>query len=55
MEYFKEMTLGSTSLKPSIWLQYVNDTFILWPHQENVQTLLDHVNSIQPSIQGRIR
>ena len=51
MEYFEEMALGSTSLKPSMWLRYVDDTFILWPHQEDVQTLLDHVNSIQPSIQ----
>ena len=51
MEYFKEMTLGSTSLKPSMWLRYIDDTFILWPHQEDVQILLDHVNSIQPSIQ----
>ena len=51
MEYFEEMALGYTSLKPSMWLRYVDDTFILWPHQEDVQTLLDHVNSIQPSIQ----
>ena len=51
MEYFKEMALGSTSLKPSMWLRYVDDTFILWPHQEDVQILLDHVNSIWPSIQ----
>ena len=51
MEYFEEMALGSTSLKPSIWLRYINDTFILWPHQEDVQILLDHVNSIRPSIQ----
>ena len=51
MEYFKEMALGSTSLKPSIWLRYVDDTFILWPDQEDVQTLLDQVSSIQPSIQ----
>ena len=29
-----------------MWLKYVDDTFILWPHQE------DHVNSIQPSIQS---
>ena len=46
MEYFEEMALGSTPLKPSIWLRYIDDTFILWPHQENV-----HVNSIRPSIQ----
>ena len=51
MEYFEEMALGSTSLKSSIWLRYVNDTFILWPHQEDVQILVDHVNSIRPSIQ----
>ena len=50
MEYFEEMALGSTSLKPSMWLRYVDDTFILWPHQEDVQILLDHVNSIRPSI-----
>ena len=51
MEYFEEMALGSTSLKPSMWLGYVDDTFILWPHQEHVQILLDHVNSNRPSIQ----
>ena len=51
MEYFEEMALGSTSLKPSMRLRYVDDKFILWPHQEDVQTLLDHVNSIRPSIQ----
>ena len=51
IKYFKEMVLGSTSLKPSMWLRYVDDTFILWSHQENVQILLDHVNSIRPSIQ----
>ena len=45
------MALGSTSLKPSMWLRYVDDTFILWPHQDDIQTLLDYVNSIQPSIQ----
>ena len=50
MEYIEEMALGST-LKLSMWLRYVDDTFILWPHQEDVQTLLAHVNSIRPSIQ----
>ena len=49
MEYFEEMALGSRSLKPCMWLRYVDDTFILWPHQEDVQILLDHVNSIRSS------
>ena len=51
MEYFEEMALGSTSLKPSMWLRNVDDTFILWPHQEDVKILLDRVNSIRPSLQ----
>ena len=51
IEYFEEMALGPTSLKLSMRLTYIDDTFILWPHQEDVQTLLDHVNSNQPYIQ----
>ena len=51
MEYFGDMALGSTSLKPSMWLRYVDGKFILWPHQEDVQIFLDHVNSIRPFIQ----
>ena len=52
MEYLEEMAIGSTSLlKPSLWLRYVDDTFIHWPHQKDVQILLDHVNSIRPSVQ----
>ena len=35
MEYLEEMALGSTSLKSCMWLRYVDDTFILWPHQED--------------------
>ena len=51
MEYFEEMALWSPSLKPSLWLRYVDDTFILWSHQEDIWILLDHVNSVEPSIQ----
>ena len=51
MEYFEEIVLGSTSLKPLMWLRYVNDIFIFWPYQEDVQTLLDHVNSNLLSVQ----
>ena len=50
LTYTWNMALGSISLKPSM-CRYVDDTFILWPHQEDVQTLHDHVNSIRPSIQ----
>ena len=50
MEYFEEIALISTSLEPSMRLRYVDNTFILWLHQEDVQILVDHVNSIRPSI-----
>ena len=46
LEYIEEMALRSTSLKLSMWLRCVDDTLILWSHQEVVQTLLDHANSI---------
>ena len=46
IEYFEEMALGSTSLKPSMWLRYVDDKLILWSLQADVQKLLDHLNSI---------
>ena len=51
MEYFEDMALNSAPLRPTMWLRYVDDTFILWPHQEDVQVLLEHVNTIRPSIQ----
>ena len=48
MRYLEE---GSISLKPSLWLRFVDDTFVLWPRQEDVQIQLDHVNSIRSFIQ----
>ena len=55
MDYFEEMVGGCTSLKPSLWLKYVDETFILWPHEEHLQILLDYVNSIRSSIQFIIK
>ena len=54
MEYFEEMASGCISLKSSLWLRYIDGTFILWPYQEDVRTLLDLTNLIRPSIQSRI-
>ena len=51
IEYFEEMALGSTSLKPSMWFRYVDDKLFFWPHQEDVPSLLEYVNLIRPSIQ----
>ena len=51
MEHFEELALNTAQLKPDLWLRYVDDTFILWSHNENVEALLTHMNSIRPSIQ----
>ena len=32
IEYFQEIALGSVPLKPLMWLKYIDDTFIFWPH-----------------------
>ena len=49
MDYFKEMALTFTSQKPSMWLKYADETFLLWSNQEDVQVQIDHVDSIHPS------
>ena len=46
-----QMTLRSTLLKPSMRFRKVDETFLLWPHKEDIQALMDHMNSIHSSIQ----
>ncbi|PNF42699.1 hypothetical protein B7P43_G14177 [Cryptotermes secundus] len=51
MEHFEKLALDSTPYKPSLWLRYVDDTFVVWPHgPERLQTFFDHLNSLRPSI-----
>ena len=35
MEAFEERALESATLKPRLWVRYVDDTFVLWPHGED--------------------
>ena len=32
MEYLEERVLNTTILQPKMWIRYVDDTFIIWPH-----------------------
>ena len=48
MEAIEERTLESTALQPRMWVRYVDDTFVLWPHKED--ELEQHLNSQHPSI-----
>ena len=52
MEAFEERALESAVLRPRLWLRYVDDTFVLWPHSaEELDTFQDHLNSQHPAIQ----
>ena len=52
MEAFEERALKSVALRPRMWVRYVDDTFVLWPHGEDkLETFHQHLNSQHPSIQ----
>jgi hypothetical protein len=52
MEYFEKLALDSAQYKLSLWLRYVDDTFVVWPHgSEQLQNFLNYRNSLRPSIQ----
>jgi hypothetical protein len=51
MEHFEELALDSAQYKPSLWLRYVDDTFVVWPHgPQRWQNFLNHLNSLRHSI-----
>ena len=52
MEFLEQEALETAQTKPDIWLRYVDDTFVLWPHsRSDLDMFLDHLNSLRPSIQ----
>ena len=52
MEYFEEMALQTTMVKPKMWLRYVDDTFVIWNgNMDELSVFHQHLNSLRPSIQ----
>ena len=49
MEAIEERTLESAALQPRMRVRYMDDKFVLWPHEED--ELEQHLNSQHPSIQ----
>ncbi|XP_071442216.1 uncharacterized protein [Hetaerina americana] len=46
------MAIESHDKKPKLWLRYVEDTFVIWPHgPEELQRFLEHLDSQHPAIQ----
>jgi hypothetical protein len=51
MENFEEIALDTADRKPAKWLRYVDDTFVVWPHEPvRLQQFIHHVNSHKPKI-----
>ena len=52
MEHFEEMALNTATKRPSTWLRYVDDTFVIWNGDRNeLNEFLTHLNSLRSSIQ----
>ena len=51
MEEFELDTIENADLRPSLWLRYVDDTFVVWPHGRTaLQDFLTHLNNQHPLI-----
>ena len=51
MEEFESSSLLTADLRPSLWLRYVDDTFVVWPHgPEALQEFLQYLNGQHPNI-----
>ncbi|XP_023710144.1 uncharacterized protein LOC111865932 [Cryptotermes secundus] len=47
MEHFEKLALDPAPYKPSLWLRYVDGTFVVWPlGPERLQDFFDHLNSM---------
>jgi hypothetical protein len=52
MEQFEKLDLNSAQHGPSVWLRYVDDTCVAWPHgPSKLQNFLSHLSSLRPFIQ----
>ena len=51
VEVFESTALDTADHRPSTWLRYVDDTFVIWPHgPQHLQGFLDHLNNLHPNI-----
>jgi hypothetical protein len=51
MEYFEELAITLSAVKPATWLRYVNDTFVVWREgRKKLEDFLGHLNALRQSI-----
>ncbi|XP_046400855.1 uncharacterized protein LOC124167106 [Ischnura elegans] len=51
MEEFENSVLTSYKKKPTLWIRYVDGTFVIWPHgEQELENFLRHLNNQHDSI-----
>ena len=50
MENLEELAMHSAPLKPSLWMRYVDDTFVTWTHgEQSLQSFHTHLKQLSPA------
>ena len=51
MEDFENTAIATFHLQPKFWKRYVDDTFVIWPHNNSsLQEFLSHINGLHDRI-----
>jgi hypothetical protein len=51
MEHFEEIALAAVGHKPTKWLRYIDNTFVVWPcGPARLQQFIHNLNSLRPII-----
>ena len=51
MHFLEQRILTASNLKTTIWLRFIDDTFIIWPHGEDeLKHLVNIMNHFHPII-----
>ena len=51
MGRLEDRILQSADLKPTLWVRYIDDIFMLWPHGPiSLKSFLDHINNFHSTI-----
>ena len=52
LESMEETAILSAPFKPKLWVRYVDDTFVIWPHgPDRLRSFHQHLNKQHPKIQ----
>ena len=56
LKNLEETAIQSAPSKPKLWVRYVDDTFVIWPHgPDRLQSFHQHLNKQHPKIQFTVK